>query len=156
LAYSCTTLSRCLSPLPPSPFLPPFPPSSKKSGGNQCQCRINALSFSSFIPSLLIHSVDPKIHSISVHSFRHVNPVHSFHFCYSSIIYSSRILCLSSCRPVIFLSYSCHSCGTLSYSLCFSDQTDQGIEREGVNRLIIIYAKLEKHVGSQCHLQLLC
>jgi hypothetical protein len=25
-----------------------------------------------------------------------------------SIIYSSRILCLSSCRPVIFLSYSCH------------------------------------------------
>ncbi len=29
-------------------------------------------------------------------------------------------------------------------------------EREGVNRLIIIYAKLEKHVVSQCHLQLLC
>ena len=28
-------------------------------------------------------------------------------------------------------------------------------EREGVNRLIIVYAKLEKHVGSQCHLQLL-
>jgi hypothetical protein len=24
-----------------------------------------------------------------------------------------------------------------------------------VNRLIIVYAKLEKHVGSQCHLQLL-
>jgi hypothetical protein len=54
-----------------------------------------------------------------------------------SIIYSSRILCLSysclsSCRPVIFLSYSCHSCGTLSYSLCFSDQTDQGNETEGL------------------------
>ncbi len=43
-----------------------------------------------------------------------------------SIIYSSRVLCLSfvlsySCRPVIFLSYSCHICGTLSYSLCFSN-----------------------------------
>jgi hypothetical protein len=54
----------------------------------------------------------------------------------SFIIYSSRVLCLSysclsSCRPVIFLS-SCHSCGTLSYSLCFSDQTDQGNETEGL------------------------
>jgi hypothetical protein len=28
-------------------------------------------------------------------------------------------------------------------------------EREGVNRLFIVEAKLEKHVGSQCHLQLL-
>jgi hypothetical protein len=29
-------------------------------------------------------------------------------------------------------------------------------EREGVNRLIIVYAKLEIHVGSQCHLPLFC
>ncbi len=57
-----------------------------------------------------------------------------------SIIYSSRILglssCLSSCHiPVIFLS-SCHSCGrgTLSYSLCFRNQADQGDEREGFER----------------------
>jgi hypothetical protein len=54
------------------------------------------------------------------------------------IIYSSRILCLSSClsscRPVIFLSFSCHSCGTLSYSLCFSNQTDQGDERKVFER----------------------
>ncbi len=28
-------------------------------------------------------------------------------------------------------------------------------KREGVNRLFIVEAKLEKHVGSQCHLQLL-
>ncbi len=54
------------------------------------------------------------------------------------IIYLPRILCLSSCLsschiPVIFLS-SCHSCGTLSYSLCLSNQTDQGDEREGFER----------------------
>jgi hypothetical protein len=53
------------------------------------------------------------------------------------IIYLARILCLSfvlsySCRPVIFLSYSCHICGTLSYSLCFSYQTDKGDETEGL------------------------
>ncbi len=57
--------------------------------------------------------------------------------CKLSIIYLSRILCLSSClsscRPVIFLS-SCHSCGTLSFSLCLSNQTDQGDEREGFER----------------------
>jgi hypothetical protein len=29
-------------------------------------------------------------------------------------------------------------------------------EREGVNRPFIVEAKLEKHVGSQSHLQLLC
>ncbi len=51
------------------------------------------------------------------------------------IIYLSRVLCLSySCRPVIFLS-SCHpvcrSCGTRSYSLCFSNQINQGDETEG-------------------------
>jgi hypothetical protein len=58
----------------------------------------------------------------------------------------------SVCHPVIFLS-SCHSCGTLSYSLCFSNQTDQGdetegfemereemwrLKREGVNTLFIV------------------
>ncbi len=60
-----------------------------------------------------------------------------FLFLFLSIIYSSRILCLSSCRPVIFLS-SCHpvcrSCGTLSYSLCYSNQTDEGDETEGFKR----------------------
>jgi hypothetical protein len=35
-----------------------------------------------------------------------------------------------SCRPVIFLS-SCHSCGTLSYTLCYSNQTDRVNETEG-------------------------
>ncbi len=39
-----------------------------------------------------------------------------------------------SCHiPVIFLS-SCHSCGTLSYSLCFSNKIDQGDETEGMER----------------------
>jgi hypothetical protein len=57
--------------------------------------------------------------------------------CNESIIYSSRILCLSyvlsySCRPVILS--SCHICGTLSYSLCFSNQTDQGDKTEGLER----------------------
>ncbi len=33
---------------------------------------------------------------------------------------------LSSCHPV------CRSCGTLSYSLCFSNHTDQGDETEGL------------------------
>ncbi len=52
-----------------------------------------------------------------------------------SYIYLGSSVCLSSChipscRPVIFLS-SCHSCGTLSYSLCFRNQTDQGNETEG-------------------------
>jgi hypothetical protein len=48
----------------------------------------------------------------------------------SSIIYSSRILCLSFVLSYSFLS-SCHICGTLSYSLCFSNQTDKGDETEG-------------------------
>ncbi len=42
-------------------------------------------------------------------------------------------VCHPVCHPVI-LSYSCHSCGTLSYSLCFSNQTDQGDETEGLER----------------------
>jgi hypothetical protein len=51
-----------------------------------------------------------------------------------SYIYLGSSVCLSSChipscRPVIFLS-SCHICGTLSYSLCFSNQTDQGDKTE--------------------------
>ncbi len=82
--------------------------------------------------------------------------------------------CLSSCHPVIFLS-SCHSCGTLSYSLCFSNQTDQGYETEGFERegyrwrdrrgrdwrgsvwidFSLLKAQPKKNVGSQCHLQLL-
>ncbi len=45
-----------------------------------------------------------------------------------TIIYSSRILCLSSCLS------SCRSCGTQSYSLCFSNLTDQGDETEGLER----------------------
>jgi hypothetical protein len=40
--------------------------------------------------------------------------------------------------PVLFLSYSCRpvcsSCGTLSYSFSFSNQTDQGNETEGLER----------------------
>ncbi len=35
---------------------------------------------------------------------------------------------LSSCHPV------CRCCGTLSYSFCFSHQTDQGDETEGFER----------------------
>jgi hypothetical protein len=66
------------------------------------------------------------------------------YFIVSSIIYLPRVLCLSySCHiPVIFLSYSCRipvvflssccSCGTLSYSLGFSNQTDQGDKTEGL------------------------
>jgi hypothetical protein len=53
------------------------------------------------------------------------------------IIYLPRVLChipvvlsviLSSCHPV------CRSCGTLSYSLCFSNQIDQGGKTEGFER----------------------
>ncbi len=49
-------------------------------------------------------------------------------------IYLSRVLCLSPCRPVVLSSCHpvCRSCGTLSYSLCFSNQTDQGDETEGL------------------------
>jgi hypothetical protein len=47
-----------------------------------------------------------------------------------SYIYLGSSVCHPVCRPVIFLS-SCHSCGTLSYSLCFSNQADQGDETEG-------------------------
>ena len=53
------------------------------------------------------------------------------------IIYLPRVLChipvvlsviLSSCHPV------CRSGGTLSYSLCFSNQIDQGGKTEGFER----------------------
>jgi hypothetical protein len=47
---------------------------------------------------------------------------------------------------VIFLSVilsSCRSCGTLSYSLCFSNQTDQGDETEGFEREILQIERLE-------------
>jgi hypothetical protein len=52
------------------------------------------------------------------------------YFCnLSFIIYLPRVLCLSySCLS------SCHSCGTVSYSLCLSNQSDQGDEREGFER----------------------
>ncbi len=51
-----------------------------------------------------------------------------------SYIYLGSSVCHPVCHPVIFLSYSCHSCRTLSYSLCLSNQTDQGDEREGFER----------------------
>jgi hypothetical protein len=50
-----------------------------------------------------------------------------------SYIYLGSSVCHPVCHPVIFLS-SCHSCGTLSYSLCFSNQTDQGDDMEGLER----------------------
>ena len=50
-----------------------------------------------------------------------------------SIIYLPRVLCLSFVLSYSFLS-SCHNCGTLSYSLCFSNQTDQGDKMEGLER----------------------
>jgi hypothetical protein len=49
-----------------------------------------------------------------------------------SYIYLGSSVCHPVCHPVIFLSYSCHSCGTLSYSLCFSIKTDKGDETEGL------------------------
>jgi hypothetical protein len=60
------------------------------------------------------------------------------YFYHLSYIYLGSSVCLSSChipscRPVIFLS-SCHICGTLSYSLRFGNQTDQGDETEGLER----------------------
>jgi hypothetical protein len=91
-----------------------------------------------------------------------------------SFIYLSRILCLSSCHPVILA--SCHNCGTLCYSFSFNNQTDQGDERESFERegyrwrdrrwrdwrgrvwidFSLLKAQRKKNVGSQCHLQLLC
>ncbi len=50
-----------------------------------------------------------------------------------SYIYLGSSVCHPVCRPVIFLS-SCHSCGTLSYSLCFSNPADKGNETEGFER----------------------
>jgi len=88
------------------------------------------------------------------------------------IIYLPRILCLSySCHIPV-----CRCCGTLSYSLCFSNQTGQGDETEGLERegyrgrdrrgsdwrgrvwidFSLLKAQPKKNVGSQCHLQLLC
>jgi hypothetical protein len=51
----------------------------------------------------------------------------------SYIHLGSSVCHIPVCHPVIFLS-SCHSCGTLSYSLCLSNQTDQGDERKGFER----------------------
>ena len=53
-----------------------------------------------------------------------------------SYIHLGSSVCHPVCHPVIFLS-SCHSCGTLSYSLCLRIQTDgvdetEGFEREGL------------------------
>ena len=54
-------------------------------------------------------------------------------FDYLSYIYLGSSVChIPVCHPVILS--SCHSCGTLSYSLCLSNQTDQGDEREGFER----------------------
>jgi hypothetical protein len=54
-------------------------------------------------------------------------------FSHLSYIYLGSSVCHHVCHPVIFLS-SCHSCGTLSYSLCFNNQTDPGDETEGFQR----------------------
>ncbi len=70
-----------------------------------------------------------------------------------SIIYLPRVLCLAYllsyiylgssvfqpvchpvCHPVDLSYYSCRCCGTLSYSIRFSNQTDQGIETESFER----------------------
>jgi hypothetical protein len=64
----------------------------------------------------------------------------------------------------------CHNCGTLSYSFSFGNQTDQGDEKEGLEREGYRDGEIgkgqireggyewtiEKHVVSQCYLQLLC
>jgi hypothetical protein len=50
-----------------------------------------------------------------------------------SYIHLGSSVCLSSCHIPVVLS-SCHICGTLSYSLCFSNQTDQGDKTEGFER----------------------
>ncbi len=52
----------------------------------------------------------------------------------SYIHLGSSVCHIPVCRPVIFLSHSCHSCGTLSYSLCFRNQADQGYERKDFER----------------------
>ena len=49
-----------------------------------------------------------------------------------SYIHLGSSVCHPVCHPVVLS--SCHSCGTLSYSLCFSNQTDQGDETEGFER----------------------
>ena len=82
-----------------------------------------------------------------IHKFAHISTIikkiEILCLQYISIIYLSRVLCLSfvlsysflsSCHPVILS--SCHICGTLSYSLCLRIQTDgvdetEGFEREG-------------------------
>ncbi len=51
-----------------------------------------------------------------------------------SYIHLGSSVCHPVCHPVIFLSYSCHSCGTLSYSLCLRNQTGHRDEREGFER----------------------
>ncbi len=52
---------------------------------------------------------------------------------YLSYIHLGSSVCHPVCHPVVLSSCHpvCRSCGTLSYSLCFSNQTDQGDEMEG-------------------------
>ncbi len=53
---------------------------------------------------------------------------------YLSYIYQGSSVCHPVCHPVVLSYYSCRCCGTLSYSICFSNQTDQGDETEGFER----------------------
>jgi hypothetical protein len=43
----------------------------------------------------------------------------------------------------------CHNCGTLSFSLCFSYQTDQGDETEGLDREGLERERLERERGGK-------
>ncbi len=56
---------------------------------------------------------------------------------YLSYIHLGSSVCHPVCHPVI-LSYSCHSCVTLSYSLCYiyssNHQTDRVDETEGFEK----------------------
>ena len=56
--------------------------------------------------------------------------------CRKSIIYLSRILCLSVCECVCVFVCVCVTvcCGTLCYSFSFNNQTDQRDETEGLER----------------------
>ncbi len=89
-------------------------------------------------PIVLAHLIDFLYRRCHVNpQWSNIQPANLIRLAYLSIIYLPRILCLSfvlsySCRPVILS--SCHIRGTLSYSLCFSDQTDQGNETEGLER----------------------
>ncbi len=97
----------------PAPSTPPTPPSTKFDHYTDKKRRVHGLAekASRNMAILSMYGFPPLCHRLSVSTNSTV----------ISIIYLPRVLCLSFVLSYSFLSSwlsSCHSCGTLSYSLC--------------------------------------